>query len=508
MFIEYKTQNGALYAYLTKSVRKKVDGKDKVTKERTTLGRVLDKDNGIFRSKERGVFTYDLETNTFSTPPANYVPPKNVRKNRRHEKLILDFGDVYLLNKFLENHPFTKAVDNIGYGNPDTLWTLIYFYLVAGLANIHAKSWYEGSYIKLLFPNADLESQRISDCLKTIGDEYCYREFFKEYLKWIQPDVQDGDNILIDSTGLPNDIHFPLTEISNHNGHIENEIRLIYVTQMKSGLPIYFRYVPGNVIDVSTLKTTIAELKKQGVNTKFSILDAGYCTLDNIRTLYDSGISFLMRLKPNLKVYKDVFEEESANLVSEENSVIHKDRLVYIKRVEREIVPGKTSYIYLGLDVNQKGMETKAAGSKAKDRKYEASDMHKIYVSKGYFALVSSRKISKEKVLESYYQRDKIEKIFHISKEYGNLLPINKENESTLRGHLLLTFIVSVIVKLLSDQLKDKKIDLTSCLLEMRNQKAKVFEDCVITTEPKKRMNDIYKALKIKPEVEIPIQEM
>ena len=71
------------------------------------------------------------------------------------------------------------------------------------------------------------------------------------------------------------------------------------------GLPIYFRYCPGNVIDVSTLITTIKELKKNGVNTKFSILDAGDYSEENIRRLYYNNISFITRLPVKLKLYKE-----------------------------------------------------------------------------------------------------------------------------------------------------------------------------------------------------------
>ena len=137
----------------------------------------------------------------------------------------------------------------------------------------------------MLYPKANLTSQRISDFLTAIGDEYSYREFFKAYLEYLFKNANRTENagILIDSTGLPNSIHFPLTAVSNHNGTISNEVRLIYVTQQETGMPIYFRYCPGNVIDVTTLKRTLAELKESGINTKFALLDAGYYSDGNIR---------------------------------------------------------------------------------------------------------------------------------------------------------------------------------------------------------------------------------
>lgn len=112
-----------------------------------------------------------------------------------------------------------------------------------------------------------------------------------------------GEDILIDSTGLPNSIHFPLTAISRHNGKISNEVRLIYVTQRETSLPLFFRYVPGNVINVSTLTRTVKELKAYDINTKFAILDAGYRTAENTKELYDSKVSFISRMSEKLSLY-------------------------------------------------------------------------------------------------------------------------------------------------------------------------------------------------------------
>lgn len=91
-------------------------------------------------------------------------------------------------------------------------------------------------------------------------------------------DVADGDGIWIDSTGLPNSVRMPITAVSNHNGEINEEVRLIYVMQRGTGIPFYMRYVTGNIIDI----TTMNDLKAVGVDIKFAIMDAGYVTEANL----------------------------------------------------------------------------------------------------------------------------------------------------------------------------------------------------------------------------------
>jgi len=286
MYINYNTVNGVEYGTLTSSVRK---GRKVGKSGQVYLGRVIDKERGIFKSRERGVFMYDIETNTFSDVPAEYEEPKIERKTKYSKRptLIVSFGDVFLLDEYLKKSGLIKAVDAIGYRNSDTLHALLAYYILSPLANSHAEDWWELTYARYLYPKAQMSSQRISDALTDIGSEDAKRSFFAEYYRFLEktkdqnePETPYGidGGILIDSSGLPNAIHFPLTAVNNHNGKISEEVRLIYVVQQRTGLPLFFRYVAGNVIDVSTLTRTIAELKANGINTKFAILDAGYYT--------------------------------------------------------------------------------------------------------------------------------------------------------------------------------------------------------------------------------------
>ena len=182
------------------------------------------------------------------------------------------------------------------------------YYVLCSRANCHAETWYEGSYARMLYPQANVTGQKISEMLGFIGNEWSYRGFFREYAKLLKR-KNEGEDILIDSTGLPNSIHFPLTAVSNHNGKISNEVRLIYAVQQGTNLPLYFRYRPDNIVDVSTLCTTINEIKAYNINVKYAILDAGYLSEDNINELYDGGISFVSRVKGNSRIYKNAVKD-------------------------------------------------------------------------------------------------------------------------------------------------------------------------------------------------------
>ena len=498
MYLGYDIKNGVKYAKICSSRR---EG-DKIISSQKSLGRVLDERKGIFRNRERGIFTYDVTTDTYGKPDPSYIP-KVSRKDAK-ERLILDFGDSYFLDAFIRKNGLEPCIKALGYGNPDTLNAMVQYYVLCNLANCHACDWWDGNYARILYPDANLSSQRISDMLGYIGDEGAYRDFFKEYTKLLAR-KEEGTNILIDSTGLPNSIHFPLTAISNHNGKIRAEMRLIYVLQQETELPLFMRYCPGNVVDVNTLIKTILELKANGIKTKFAILDAGYLTKENIEELFENGVSFLSRLKENTRLYKDVLSEHLPTLEAKENLVSYNSRYAYIRRVDCEIGEGHRVYAYLCRDLAMRSIENSKLLDKAERSGMKADDVFEAMSEHGIFILISSRPIEKEKVLGTYYTRQQIEQVFDICKSYTNMLPLRVQTEKTLRGHLMLSFIAAVIVKMLQKQIKGTSYSPIDVFTNLRNHKCKVFDDCLLTQESVKKANDIYKLMGLKVPHRIPL---
>ena len=202
---------------------------------------MIDKEHGIFKNREYGIFKYDIKTNTFSSVPAEYQEPAMKRKTRYPVRptLVVSLGDVFLLDEFLKGSGLIKAVDATGYRNGDTLKALLAYYILSPLASSHAQDWWELTYARYLYPKAQMASQRISDALADIGSEDARRGFFYEYFRFLErtdskadgTPCSIGDGILIDSSGLPNSIRFPLTAVNTHNGIVSEEVRLIYTVQ-------------------------------------------------------------------------------------------------------------------------------------------------------------------------------------------------------------------------------------------------------------------------------------
>ena len=490
-FIRYITKdNGREYASLASSTR---DGKQVGQQYLGNLGLVVDKEKGIFKNRERGLFCYTLDSG-FSGLPEGYV---QTPKANEKERLILDFGDSYFLWEYMRVQPFMPALRAVLPSQSDTLLALLFFRILTDKkACCHAETWYQGNYASLLFPQAKVHSQRVSEFMAAVGAEDVQRGFFREYLRGL---YEDGGaaGILIDSSGLPNDSKLSVTQISNHNGNISLEARLIYVLDRKTGMPIYFRYCPGNVVDVSTLCTTLAELKQYKVDIDYAILDAGYFSEGNVRELFRNRVKFVTRLAPNRRLFKDIVSASLSGLMDSENAVRYGNRLLYIRKEAVDIY-GNEGFAYVGIDMDNRSQQIKRAAFNALDDHLSPEEMDNKMARLGLFVLVSSESIPIDEILPLYYTRQQIEQVFDVGKNGADLLPIRVQSVETFRGHLMLTFLATVVLQKLQRDIikksrKKDKINPEGVTLALRNQKCKVFDEAVVPQEAVKCANDVYR---------------
>lgn len=476
------------------------------------LGRVLDKEAGIYKSQARGIFTFNEKTGEFGGVPEDYIPPTVYDNRKKQSSISVDFGDAFFLNEFLYSSGLMEVVDQIAYGNPDTLHCMVLFYILSGLANHDAIYWYEGSFAQLLYPRANLSSQRLSDFLASIGTPEKQMTFQKAYIRFILEHYNPDRNILIDSSGLPNSIHFPLTEKNVHNGKVSNEIRLIFVVQRSTGLPLYYQAVPGNIVDVSTLSRIFLHLDSLGVDISSCIMDAGYNSADNLDLFYDENhqcrIGFITRVASKDKTYKQMIREELATLDCEENLIQYEDRFLFIKKREVRVGSHKDqpAWMYLGLDCNRMSDEQHKLLKRAVKESLPLEDVYCALQTGGLFGILSGNDYTCEEILPAYYQRQAAEQIFDFAKNYTKLLPLRTNTEATFRGHLLLSYVASCAVKMIQLQLKEANLYFGSRLACLRNQKCTIFPGRVIIDVPQKEANDTYKAFQMKCPDAFPIQ--
>jgi transposase len=351
--------------------------------------------------------------------------------------------------------------------------------------------------MRYLFPQAQIESQRISEFLVEIGKEVNFRLFFENYLDFLRT-INPKFNIMVDSTGLANSIKIPLTAINNHNGVISNEIRLIVIADKISGLPIYYRYVPGNIVDVSTLSMIISEMKEYNIDINKAIMDAGYYSEDNIINLYDNKIPFMTRMVERTEKYELILKKFIPDIMNKENFIKYGDRNLFIKKAEinffKQDIPLNC---YICLDIQKQGID-KNNYFKYFNTNKSNEQLQLDELTHGVFILISSIDLEPSEVLPCYYDRQIIEQIIDYMKNYIDIIPLRIHNEEILAGHLLISFMASIVYLSIDKEVKKRGYSLYSAIRSLHRLHCRVYQNKLIPDVSTKAVNDIFKILKIK----------
>lgn len=460
-YFTYKKFGRQLYAYEVESYWDKKE--KKVKKKSKYVGVVIDREKKLFERRR----------------------PKATRE----EKLTLDFGDAFITHAFLSSSASSKsffdALKEIFGENSDTLFSLIQYKLSYGGAMMHAERWFEGSFARVLFKNAGLHSPRISEFLANqLGNEKLQREFFARHIRGL------AEGIIIDATSLPNQIHVPMNAWGLSGEEIDKQIRFLLVVDRKTATPLFFRTVAGNIVDVSTLQTTIKELGKYGVKDCFLYSDAGFFSEENVLGLYEKGINFLTRLPATRTLYKELILGEVRTLEDvKQHGVRYGKRGLFVKEVGIDLF-GKKAYAYLVLDPKRKGREVDRFIVENLDEREKNPELEYDFLKRGVMILVSSFRVPREDVVPTYYVRQAAEVMFGFSKDDLSILPLRVHSEAALSGFLFLQFLTLVAFTKLKEGL-GKKFSVEEALLSMRNLKCKVYENEVIVNELTRQQKEI-----------------
>ncbi|MDG6931011.1 MAG: transposase [Nitrososphaerota archaeon] len=442
-FIRYKTIGGKEYAYEITSYWDRE--KQKPRQKSRYLGVVVDKEKGIF------------------------VNP--YKSNVEEEKLILDFGDTFFLSKFMEKH----MNELYTYISHNGLLPLVLFRLTTRSGLNHARIWHDGNVARFMTPG-DLSSQRISELLTDAGDERKIREFFSIYLK------ARAEGIAIDTAALPNQIDLDLTPWGYSSDSTDKKLKLVLVIDRAKREPLYFRYVPSGIVDMSTLTTTINEMKGIGIDARMTILDAGFFSEDNIKALSKEGINFLIRVPVNRSIYHEVMKS-AGSVEKPENAVVYGERALFIVHKEA-VLAGNTVHLYLVLDPKRRGRELRKYIVKhPRDAKGPAMERM------GYMVLMSSIPINRDKLILLYYTRQFAKKAFSYSKD--DLAMLRVHSEETLRGYLFLIFLSLMVYMKLQNTIGSLSLDV------LRNLKCKVFKNEIVIQEPTKDQKQLFDKVKV-----------
>ncbi len=467
-------------------------------KKQIHLGSVVDKEKLIFRDRQ-GLFVFDENT----------LEKKRIKGQKTEAPLpsvkVLDFGDAWFFHKVIKKSHIEAIIGKAAETaeiSPVVLSSLVAYYALERSPNSQFLPWITGSYESILDKGSiSFAEGRVSDLLQALGNP----EVREETLKAVAEDkelVGDDAKLILDSTGLPNTAQLYFTAVSTHAGKTEGCARLVFIVKSTDWMPLYYKAIPGKIVDKSTIENTVEEAKKLGFTISNLVFDAGYMIDVNMAVLKNGNIGFITRMDRGISEYADLKGALLPTLQSKENAVAFNERLAFIAEKKMKC-RGEECFCYLCRDTDRQSLETVKS---AKKKGRSASELYDEHEERGLFAIASSKQLKKEEVLPCYYARQGIEQIFDLAKSESNLLPLRAHSEDTMQGHLLVAFLATMCNRWAQFRLNGhakkyegkgrpenprKRIELREAYKYLRNIKVSIYADgTALVTEPQKVANE------------------
>ena len=474
---------------------------------RERLGKVLylsdNRKSGIFLSPTRGLVEYDSISDSFSAVERN--DPRIHRAELFPQANIHTvFGDVYLLLDFLKKCgliPVLRSVFPKDEAYERVLCHILHSILKDG-SRISCDNFIQKSFASYLFQNVPVNSLR-SDTrfFSILGNDSVKLSFFQAFVSAMQKqDPAFGKGCYVDSTPLPNDIEDnPFNALCCH-GVSSSEVmtRLILVLDEKSGLPVWYDIIPGNVLDINTVMTVLNDVADSlGIEIDSLVLDAGYVSKELVEAFHIGTEKTIIGRMParNGYPYKTLYWEVKGLIGKGKYEFVRNHHAYFGYRKEIRLFEQPVyAYVYVDQYNALKRFSDYLSEHEDLYAQMKVKDKDWMTVKYGFFVLISNRNLTPKELLSDYFGRTDIEVVFKTSKEYLDLLPLSKWTGLTVRGKILHDIINTITLLLFRKEMKQSGKSVSEITGKCQSLMCFRNNNGIVTVEtPSKQVKEYYK---------------
>jgi len=354
-------------------------------------------------------------------------------------------------------------------------------------------SWYDETSLSLTAPNLPLSSQQVSELLANLGSSGVPDAFMTALLR----DIGTDSTLVYDITSLSSYSQLlPLLEYGyNRDGLDLPQINFSLIIDVQRAIPVMYECYPGSIVDVVTLKNTVCRLQAHGIRDVTLVLDRGFFSQGNLVELLREEVSFVLPASRSLKQVKELLTEAQWDLESPQYLQGFQDDPIFVKpitlMVHESPVAGFCYYdlkreqternlFYIRLHDLKQDLESRRiprwrrphevfrerAGTMANYYSWQVDDdrfqieIRKNAVSQrvnrmGKQIILTQSALDWQECLMVYRERDIVEKAFRMMKQDLQVMPLNAQKETTMKGFLFVTFIGLILRMQVVKKMKD-----------------------------------------------------
>jgi len=385
-------------------------------------------------------------------------------------------GPFLLLDVLTRSCGIGKLLKKCFSDDNELILSLVYYIVHKGGALSGAEPW----SASCLHPFGDvIASQRISELLRRLSEDNRQR-----FLSLWLDHVQEDDWLCYDITSVSSySRHNEYTHFGyNRDGDSLEQVNLAMLFGQKSRLPAHYRRLPGNISDVSTLRTTAKSLDLLGAGKLHFVLDRGFYSVANIDELFSRRHKFTIAVPAGRKWIEEVLDRHCDGIASPANYLVTgKDKALYVAtefykwgknnhrcwvhvfynaeraaddfdRFTRNLISYRNELLS-GKPVEEHGefyqrylvvRKTPKRGLKVDFNEHEIQKRRKKY--SGFFCVLSNKIKTAEEALNVYRSKDVVENCFDDLKNHLDMKRLRVHSAPAMDGRLFLQFLALVYV--------------------------------------------------------------
>ena len=321
---------------------------------------------------------------------------------------------------------------------------------------------------------------KVSEFLYELGDERAPAEFLNRWNErqdhrqriWISYDstnksCQAGDIAIVEPGHAKGGSFGPVLNCS-------------VAYDRTNSVPLFYEEYPGSIVDVSQLQMMLEKALAYGYRRCGFILDRGYFSRGNIAYMDECGYQFVMMVKGLSELVDSLVDEVRGTFESDRGCAVRKYR-AYGTTLERPLYEGdaKTRWFHVFHSserearqrekVEQKVDRMAAALAKHEGKEFRMPKAYGAYFEAycdgdvflfarerseavrreldlcGYFAIVTSERMTAREALETYKSRDASEKLFTGAKSFLGGKALRVHSDESAQGKLFCEFVAMIL---------------------------------------------------------------
>lgn len=417
-----------------------------------------------------------------------YAPTEGSRKFRGTDLLFSTIADTIGLDDDLARV----------FGDRDKQIRSLAYYL---MANPEAPLYRFSSWARLhCHPfGDDIPSPRSSELLGSITEDE-----IQQFLRLrVRRATGNSGWLAVDTTSISSYSQALSLVAKGHNKEHDRleQVNLLMVFDQDTDVPVFYRKLRGNITDVTTVENTLHDLRGVGIEGASLVLDRGFYSEDNVKTLLKKRYPFTIGTKISVAFVMEAIRQTRKSMLSfdsydEEHKIFHAVvPVAYAVPVRGRGPNSRTAYLHLYCSKEREADDSAAlmkrlkrmrsqleSGTIAGNRKAlekfftftgDSNGTIVLFSEKqeaindamdrcGFFALLTSEKnISSIDVLTIYRLKDRVEKAYNNLKDRLQMRRTACSKDENFSGKVFVQFVALMVLSHLRKVMADKKLYLS-----------------------------------------------